>query len=80
MNEFSSPHHCCSEERERHEGRVSKSLDDIVYELTKTNFLLQQILDYQSRTPWYESAETEKILKTGVICWCVVYVLKWIFT
>lgn len=80
MNEFSATNHYYSEDRERYERRVSKSLEDIAGELTQTNFLLQQILDYQSRTPWYEKAENEKMLKAWLIGWFVVYFLKWIFT
>lgn len=65
MNEFSATNHYYSEDRERYERRVSKSLEDIAGELTQTNFLLQQILIIKAVPHGMRKLRMKKCLRHG---------------
>jgi hypothetical protein len=65
-----------SDDRSRHEMKIERKLEEIDINLSRTNALLQQILDKISEEKWYESKDFLSTMKISIAVWFLILVFK----
>jgi hypothetical protein len=65
-----------SDDRSRHEKKIERELEEIDVNLSRTNVLLQQILDKMSEEKWYENKDFLSAMKISIAVWFLILVFK----
>lgn len=76
MSDRYTPSQYVSDDRSRHEAKIEREFEEIDINLSRTNVLLQQILDKINEEKWYENKDFLFTMQFSIAVWFLILVFN----